>query len=91
MELLFSNQHKHTVTVPRYFDPSLLSASPVPPSAPIPTTGDKTTIKFLIWWLREYLLADRQRPELFSQGDSMYALSHSCLPRFAARPLPCLA
>lgn len=71
MELLFSEEHYHTITIPRFYSPSTLSLSPSPELAPTPEDGKKTDIKFLIWWLREYLLADKGRRDLFSQGETM--------------------
>ncbi|GAA5954187.1 hypothetical protein JCM21900_006956 [Sporobolomyces salmonicolor] len=74
MELLFSNQHQHKITVPRFYSPSILSA-PAPPVVPTPAEGEDgakpSDVRFLIWWLREYLLEDRERPELFSQGETI--------------------
>lgn len=74
MELLFNNQHVHKVVVPRYYDPKAVSTTTTndnPPPVPTPTMGKTTDIKFLIWWLKEYLLVDKARPELFSQGETM--------------------
>lgn len=78
MELLFSHQHNHTITIPRYYDPSLAlispsTSSPTPPKeAPRPSEGRPTDIKFLIWWLKNYLMDDKDRPELFVQGETMW-------------------
>lgn len=74
MELLFSSIHNHRITIPRYYTPSTLSQTGLK-EAPIPTEGEgkrrRTDLKYLIWWLREFLLEDRERPELFSQGETM--------------------
>ena len=70
MELLFSSIHNHKITVPRFYSPSTLAQTGLS-EAPTPSEGNKTDIKFLIWWLREFLLEDRDRPELFSQGETM--------------------
>ncbi|KAK4058274.1 Ubiquitin- modifier 1 [Microbotryomycetes sp. JL221] len=72
MELLFDNQHVHKVKVPRFYDPATLTTNvKSSPTAPTPAQGQPTDIRFLIWWLREYLLADKDRPELFSQGETI--------------------
>ncbi|GAA5947325.1 hypothetical protein JCM3775_005365 [Rhodotorula graminis] len=73
MELLFSNQPTHVLTLPRHYAPSLTTLAPSPPaSPPAPLDeGQETDVRFLVWWLREYLLSDRSRPELFSQGDTV--------------------
>ncbi|KAI5475935.1 hypothetical protein MNV49_000710 [Pseudohyphozyma bogoriensis] len=74
MELLFSGIPCHTITIPRFHDPSTLSplsSSTPPPKAPEPSEGRPADIRYLIWWLREYLLTDKGRPELFVQGDSI--------------------
>ncbi|GAA5929001.1 ubiquitin-related modifier URM1 [Sporobolomyces koalae] len=70
MELLFSSIHNHQIKIPRYYSPSILTQTGLE-QAPTPTEGVKTDIKFLIWWLREFLLEDRERPELFSQGETI--------------------
>ncbi|GAA5974190.1 hypothetical protein JCM11641_003316 [Rhodosporidiobolus odoratus] len=77
MELLFSGTHSHQLTLPRCYVPaSTTSASKAPAAAPTPVDesekgAKRTDVRFLIWWLREYLLEDRERPELFSQGESV--------------------
>ncbi|TNY18526.1 ubiquitin-domain-containing protein [Rhodotorula diobovata] len=75
MELLFSNQPTHTLTLPRLYDPRatlLAPSSPAPSEPPAPRdSGTETDVRFLVWWLREFLLEDRDRPELFSQGDTV--------------------
>ncbi|GAA5910286.1 hypothetical protein JCM8208_003496 [Rhodotorula glutinis] len=78
MELLFSHQSTHALTLPRYHLPSLTTLAPSPPASPPAPLDPKTTegahetdVRFLVWWLREYLLEDRSRPELFSQGDTV--------------------
>jgi len=79
MELLFSNQPTHTLTLPRLYAPqatTLAPAAPASPPAPLdPGPEDEgvqeTDVRFLVWWLREYVLEDRERPELFSQGDTV--------------------
>ncbi|KAK4051940.1 Ubiquitin- modifier 1 [Microbotryomycetes sp. JL201] len=74
MELLFDNEHEHKVDVPRFYDPASLveaTAKAHPAAAPRPASGKQTDIKFLIWWMRWYLLSDKDRPELFSQGESI--------------------
>ncbi|ORY88844.1 hypothetical protein BCR35DRAFT_301197 [Leucosporidium creatinivorum] len=75
MELLFHHQHSHNVQIPRFYDPPSIaptsSSSPAPPTAPAPLQGKKSDIRYLIWWLREYLLDDKNRPELFSQGETI--------------------
>ncbi|GAA5837291.1 hypothetical protein JCM3766R1_002185 [Sporobolomyces carnicolor] len=70
MELLFSSIHNHKITVPRFYSPSTLAQTGLS-EAPTPSEGTKTDIKFLIWWLREFLLEDRDRPDLFSQGETI--------------------
>lgn len=76
MELLFHHQHSHSIQIPRFYDPPSIaptsSNSPAPSTAPAPLQGKQTDIRYLIWWLREYLLDDKNRPELFSQGETMY-------------------
>ncbi|GJN87278.1 hypothetical protein Rhopal_000226-T1 [Rhodotorula paludigena] len=77
MELLFANEPTHALTLPRFYLPaSSTLASPAPPDPPAPVAADEegateTDVRFLVWWLREYLLEDRQRPELFSQGETV--------------------
>jgi hypothetical protein len=87
MELLFSSIPSHTVSVPRFYTSSMLSSSPPPSTAPTPTEGTKTDIRFLIWWLREYLLADKNRPELFSQGETMCVYGRRGFSVFEAEEL----
>ncbi|KAK4700048.1 ubiquitin related modifier 1, partial [Phenoliferia sp. Uapishka_3] len=70
MELLFSNLASHSITIPRFYSPASLP-TPAPSTCPCPNTGQPTDVRFLIWWLREYLLADKGRPELFSQGETI--------------------
>ncbi|BGP14436.1 hypothetical protein JCM10213_004559 [Rhodosporidiobolus nylandii] len=77
MELLFANTHTHTLTLPRFYAPSLTTSASKPPAEQPPPVeegaeGAKATdVRFLVWWLREYLLEDRERPELFSTGESV--------------------
>lgn len=77
MELLFSNTHEHALTLPKFYIPSAtVSASSPPPQKPTSVEegaeGAKPVdVRFLVWWLREYLLEDRERPELFSQGENV--------------------
>lgn len=77
MELLFQHEHVHKITVPRYYDPAKTLISPpaghetAPKQAPTPEQGRMTDIKFLIWWLKEYRMDDKDRPELFVQGETM--------------------
>ncbi|GAA5851470.1 hypothetical protein JCM9279_001078 [Rhodotorula babjevae] len=82
MELLFSNEPTHTLTLPRYYAPESTTLAPTAPAAPPapldPSEGEgagpethETDVRFLVWWLREYVLEDRERPELFSQGDTV--------------------
>lgn len=92
MELLFSNQPTHTLTLPRLYDPRatlLAPSSPAPSEPPAPRdSGTETDVRFLVWWLREFLLEDRDRPELFSQGDTVCVPSPlSSLGPFPAQPL----
>ncbi|KAH8981935.1 ubiquitin-like modifier 1 [Lactarius hatsudake] len=56
LELLFSNQRKHLVTVP--------------PVAPQGNEGERPAdINFLIHWLKDNLL--KERPELFIEGGTV--------------------
>ncbi|BGP30465.1 Ubiquitin-related modifier 1 [Rhodotorula toruloides] len=73
MELLFSNQPTHKLLLPRFYDPSTTLHGPCPPSRkPEPQEGGKETdVRFLVWWLRWFALEDRERPELFSQGETV--------------------
>ncbi|BGP38485.1 Ubiquitin-related modifier 1 [Rhodotorula kratochvilovae] len=77
MELLFSNIPTHKLTLPRHYVPSsTVLASSAPAERPAPVDGGEdgaveTDVRFLVWWLREYLLEDRERPELFSQGETV--------------------
>ncbi|GAA6028065.1 hypothetical protein JCM8097_001855 [Rhodosporidiobolus ruineniae] len=77
MELLFDNKPTQSLTLPAFYDPSTTtSAARAPPARPEPLDESKegakrTDVRFLIWWLREYLLEDRERPELFSQGETV--------------------
>jgi hypothetical protein len=75
MELLFSDQHIHTISLPSHYSPSTFSLSPPPNHAPNEGQGKNSDVRFLIWWLRTYLLADKARYDLFSQGENMYVLS----------------
>lgn len=82
MELLFNNQPVHHLVLPRYYQPATtVQAAPTPKG--MPTTrpepieesaegAQETDVRFLIWWLREFELEDRDRPELFSQGETVY-------------------
>ncbi|KAG0656549.1 Ubiquitin- modifier 1 [Rhodotorula mucilaginosa] len=81
MELLFNNQPVHHLVLPRYYQPATtVQAAPTPKG--MPTTrpepieesaegAQETDVRFLIWWLREFELEDRDRPELFSQGETV--------------------
>lgn len=92
MELLFNHEPVHRLALPRYYRPSAtLHPNPSkigPPARPEPISEEKaqeegaeeTDVRFLIWYLREFLLEDRDRPELFSQGDTVCVLSFSSLP-----------
>ncbi|GAA5821390.1 hypothetical protein JCM11251_004601 [Rhodosporidiobolus azoricus] len=77
MELLFSNQQEHDLSLPAFYIPTATtSASSVPQERPAPVEetaegAKRADVRFLIWWLREYLLEDRERPELFSTGESV--------------------
>ncbi|POY72540.1 hypothetical protein BMF94_4366 [Rhodotorula taiwanensis] len=81
MELLFNNEPVHKVTLLRYYLPaatvsSSSSSLKSTPSRPEPVAEDaegaeETDVRFLIWYLREFLLEDRDRPELFSQGETV--------------------
>lgn len=75
MELLFSNQPTHKLSLPRFYDPSTTVHGPAPPrhepEARADGDGDETDVRFLVWWLRWFLLEDRDRPELFSQGETV--------------------
>ncbi|BGP23166.1 Ubiquitin-related modifier 1 [Rhodotorula toruloides] len=77
MELLFSNQSTHKLSLPRFYDPSLtvlLQGSTTRPSSKPEARGEggkETDVRFLVWWLRWFLLEDSERPELFSQGDTV--------------------
>ncbi|BGP54224.1 hypothetical protein JCM8202_001357 [Rhodotorula sphaerocarpa] len=83
MELLFNHEPVHRLTLPRYCQPATtLHHNPSrsgSPARPEPISEEKaqeegaeeTDVRFLIWYLREFLLEDRDRPELFSQGDTV--------------------
>ncbi|GAA6000246.1 hypothetical protein JCM10207_007923 [Rhodosporidiobolus poonsookiae] len=77
MELLFNNEPNQSVTLPAFYIPSATTsaaAAPAEKPAPVEEATDgakKADVRFLIWWLREFLLEDRERPELFSQGESV--------------------
>ncbi|GAA5976542.1 hypothetical protein JCM10908_005537 [Rhodotorula pacifica] len=81
MELLFNNEPVHQLALPRYYQPALTTARTSsskggaltkPESVEEGAEGaEETDVKFLIWWLREFVLEDRDRPELFSQGETV--------------------
>lgn len=81
MELLFANTSNHSISLPAYYSPSSILPDLPPPldtaSTPAPRplatqAGVKRAdVRFLIWWMRWYLLDDLDRPELFCQGESM--------------------
>jgi ubiquitin related modifier 1 len=78
MELLFSNLKSHSIIIPSHYDPatiSTLSHSITPSLTTSSNQNDtaliKSDIKYLIYWLRTELLTDQNRPELFSQGETM--------------------
>ncbi|GAA6052694.1 hypothetical protein JCM3770_007178 [Rhodotorula araucariae] len=81
MELLFSNTATHALTLPRHYVPASTvlapsASAPAQAAPPVPVAPDaagavETDVRFLVWWLREFLLEDRERPELFSQGDTV--------------------
>ncbi|GAA5868984.1 hypothetical protein JCM3774_002440 [Rhodotorula dairenensis] len=85
MELLFNNEPVHHLVLPRYYRPAATvdlaatgssSSKSAPPTKPEPIEAEaegaeETDVKFLIWWLREFVLEDRDRPELFSQGETV--------------------
>lgn len=90
MELLFSNQHEHSISIPKYYNPLNLNQQQLIVkqqqqnslnSKNIITSDNNNNkpvdIKFLIWWLKEFLIADKERTELFSQGESMLVLKIS--------------
>lgn len=80
MELLFASVRTQTIHIPRTYTPAAIlpSAAPLSSTASLPTTGDKKAdIRFLIWWLRNFLLEDKARGDLFSQAETMYAPSKS--------------
>lgn len=86
LELLFSNERKHSVTLPATYDPAQVDAYE---TGGVPREGNsEADMRFLIWYLRHQVLADKSRPELFTQRDTVYVRSSS-LSRPAAdiRPL----
>ncbi|GAA5855936.1 hypothetical protein JCM8547_000421 [Rhodosporidiobolus lusitaniae] len=78
MELLFSNEQTHQITLPRFYLPasttSLSGATEAKRPEPVEEGAEgakRTDVRFLVWWLREFLLEDRERPELFSHGETV--------------------
>lgn len=55
MEVLFSYKRSHPVSLP----------------AVVPETGRDLDIRYLIKWLLENILSDKNRPDLFAQGESV--------------------
>ena len=84
MELLFNNEPVHHLVLPRYYQPATtVQATTKLTTRPEPIEesaegAQETDVRFLIWWLREFQLEDRDRPELFSQGETVY-VSRRCL------------
>lgn len=86
MELLFNNEPVHHLVLPRYYQPATtVQATTKSTTRPDPIEessaegAHETDVRFLIWWLREFQLEDRDRPELFSQGETVYVVP--LLPR----------
>jgi len=67
MEVLFSNVRSHSLTLPSSYTFLPTDKSP----AKSASKQKPTDIRFLIAWLKENLLQDKKRPDLFVQGDSV--------------------
>lgn len=92
MELLFNNEPVHHLVLPRYYQPAATvnGSKGARPLRPEPIAADaagaeESDVKFLIWWLREFVLEDRDRPELFSQGETVYVPYARASPTTHAR------
>lgn len=75
MELLFSNRKSHAIDLPALYDPSsIITSTFLHKDRPVPIALVKSDVKYLIYWLRHELLADKARPDLFMQGETMFVL-----------------
>lgn len=73
MELLFSSIRTRTITIPAFYSPASLLL-PVAPTTLESLTSEGTTpvdIRYLIWYLKSFLLEDKERSDLFSQGETI--------------------
>ncbi|KAH8926527.1 ubiquitin related modifier 1 [Atractiella rhizophila] len=73
MDALFSNKKRHQLSLPSSYLPSTLpSSSSNADSSAIKGEGEKRTdIRYLISYLLHHHLSDKNRPELFAQGESV--------------------
>lgn len=81
MELLFNHERSHRVAIPDSYTQDQLKAFPNSSSdEDSEKSGAKqpTDIRYLIHWIRHFLLGQGQNPDLFMQGDTVYVLY--CFP-----------
>lgn len=75
MELLFNQERSHSVTLPEAYTPSELEAFPrvLSSSEDIPQNQEKqpVNVRYLIHWVRHFLLGEGQNADLFMQGDTV--------------------
>lgn len=73
MELLFSNERSHRISIPDTYKPSQVGSFPkITPQEELATeAAQPTDVHYLIHWTRHFLLADQERPDLFMQGDTV--------------------
>ena len=73
MELLFSSIRTRTISIPAFYSPASLLL-PIASTTLESLKSEGTTpsdIKYLIWYLKSFLLEDKERSDLFSQGETM--------------------
>ena len=72
LELLFSNQRSHSVAIP-----AEVPLSSKPADAETSTERKPADITYLMYWLRDNLLKERE--ELFIENGTVYVISNSLL------------
>ncbi|GAA98622.1 uncharacterized protein L969DRAFT_50369 [Mixia osmundae IAM 14324] len=71
MELLFGSQRSRTVRLPTHYDAASLAQGDLGAALSSSTASRATDIRLLIAYLLERELQDKQRPDLFVQGQTV--------------------